>query len=108
MLNDYKNYMDILAKKVKENGAEHSVRLTQDKNGDYVLEVFSNKAFQGLADSLFMTATQEGMTVCLEENLCASEGTLKKFYSKDFNDSAQTVIRETAKAVQDYMPSLNL
>ncbi len=106
MLSDYKNYMDALAEKVKENGAEHSVRVTQDKDGDYILEVFSNKAFQGLAESLFMTATKEGMTVCLEENLCTSEGTLKKFYAKDLNDDVQAVIQETQKIVKQYMPEL--
>jgi hypothetical protein len=88
MLSEYKKYMDDLAEKVKENGPEHSVRITEDKAGDYILEVFSNRAFQGLAESLFMTATHQGITVCLEENLCASESTLKKFYSKDFNESA--------------------
>lgn len=108
MLSEYKRYMDNLAEKVKENGADHSVRVTQDKNGGYILEVFSNKAFQGLAESLFMTATPEGMTVCLEENLCASKGTLRRFCSQDLNHSAQAVIQETEKIVKSYMPGLNL
>lgn len=106
MLSEYKKYMDTLAEKVKENGAEHSVRVTQDKNGSYILEVFSNKAFQGLAESLFMTAMPEGMTVCLEENLCASEGTLKRFYSQDLNHSTQAVIQQTHEIVKGYMPDL--
>ena len=99
--------MESLATKVRENGPEHSVRLTVQADG-CILEVFSNTAFDGLAESLFMTADEKGMSVCLENNLCAMELSLKKFLLSDFNDNAQAVIHATSEQVKSYMPSLTL
>jgi hypothetical protein len=107
MLIKYKEYMESLATKVRENGPEHSVRLTVQADG-CILEVFSNTAFDGLAESLFMTADAKGMSVCLENNLCAMELSLKKFLLSDFNDNAQAVIHATSEQVKSYMPGLTL
>ncbi len=107
MLSKYKEFMDSLVSKIKKNGSGHSVILTTQDNG-YILEVFSRTAFDGLAESLFMTASDQGMTVCLEENLCASDHSLKKIWTKDFNDNTQAVIEETSKLTKSYMPRLNL
>lgn len=107
MFGEYKEYLENLVTKVKDNGPDHSVRLTTREDG-YIFEVFSNTAFDGLAESLFLVAEKEGITISLEDNLCAQEFSIKRFLLKDFNNSAQAVIQETEKLVKGYMPGLNL